>query len=389
MFKYHVSLILIFVASSSFSGENLLRKKILNSVRQETIQLADSFLNVAPITVTTSVCERSAGGKHEFYSEGDYWWPDPQDPSGPYIRRDGETNPGNFSDHRLAMQRLNEVVSTLTSAWLLTDKAEYAARAAKHLNAWFVDTATMMNPDMLYAQAIWGRFTGRGIGIIDAYHLVEVARSVQVLASGQGISSGEAQKIKAWFAAFLKWMMTHPYGIEEMNAKNNHGTCWFVTASMMAVLTENEEVTAFCRDRFKTILLPGQMAADGSFPLELSRTKPFGYSLFNMDAMANLAQILSTPEDNLWNFTTGDGRSLQKGMDFIYPFIQDKEKWPFAKDIFIWNEWPVRQTSMLFAGLAFQNPAYINVYLKQPAQQTHPEVIRNLPVRHPVIWLFN
>ena len=199
----------------------------------------------------------------------------------------------------------------------------------------------------------------------------------------------ESAKIKKWFVDFLKWMTTHPYGIEEMNAKNNHGTCWFVTASIMAVLTDNKERIEFCRNRFKTDLLPNQMAVDGSFPLELSRTKPYGYSLFNMDAMANLAQILSTPDDNLWKYKTDNGRSLQKGMEFIYPYIRDKSTWPFPKDVYIWDRWPVRQSCLLFAGLACQNSSYIETFLKLPTLPTNPEVIRNLPVRHPVIWLID
>jgi len=70
-----------------------------------------------------------------------------------------------------------------------------------------------------------------------------------------------------------------------------------------------------------------------------------------------------------------------------YPFIADKSKWPFAKDIYIWDEWPVRQSSLLFAGLAYENEDYINTFLRLPANPIHPEVIRNLPVRHPAIWL--
>ena len=38
-----------------------------------------------------------------------------------------------------------------------------------------------MNPHLLYAQAIKGRVTGRGIGIIDTLHLVEVVRAASVL----------------------------------------------------------------------------------------------------------------------------------------------------------------------------------------------------------------
>lgn len=68
----------------------------------------------------------------------------------------------------------------------------------------------------------------------------------------------------------------------------------------------------FCRERYRTVLLPNQMAANGSFPLELERTKPYGYSLFNLDAMTTLCHLLTTPEENLWDYTTTDGRNIEK-----------------------------------------------------------------------------
>ncbi len=380
-------------ATDQNTGPEYLRKKAaltqyaMQYFSQENHQRAEKLMKEKPVTVTASTCKRSSGGKNDFYSEGDYWWPDPANPSGPYIQKDGQTNPENFTDHRLAMIRLSEITATLTSEWLLTKDKRYADQVLKHLNAWFVNPSTRMNPNMLYAQAIWGRFTGRGIGLIDAYHLVEVAQSAKILIDNHAISEKDAAKIKGWFRNFLVWMTTHQYGIDEMNAKNNHGTCWAVTASAMATLVGDKPIRKMCSDRFKTVLLPTQMAVDGSFPLELKRTKPYGYSLFNIDAMCNLAQILSTPEDNLWEFTTPDGKSLKKGMEFIFPFIADKSKWPFAKDIYIWEEWPVRQSSLLFAGMAYENEDYINTFLRLPANPTHPEVIRNLPVRHPVIWI--
>lgn len=366
-----------------------LKTEVIDAVKETEIARAKAFLRSEPITVTDAYCERSVGGRHDFYSEGDYWWPDPENPDGPYVQKDGQTNPDNFTAHRLAMVRLSEIVATLTSAWLLTDDQIYADKALEHLNAWFVDTATLMNPHMLYAQAIFGKVTGRGIGLIDAYHFVEVAQSAKLLSKKGGISNDDSEKIKNWFSQFLTWMTTHEYGIAEMNWHNNHATCWAATASSMAVLTDNAEIIELCKTRFKTILLPNQMAEDGSFPLELERTKPYGYSLFNIDAFCNVAQILSTENDNLFEFKTADGKSLKKGLEFIYPYVADKSKWPFGKDIYIWDEWPVCHPSILFAGLAYENEDYINTYLKLPAYPIHPEVIRNLPVRHPVIWLMD
>jgi hypothetical protein len=379
------TVLLVFYMSSGLHAQ----KQVIDNVEKEIIKKANEMLSEKPVTVTASSCKRSAGGLNDFYSEGDYWWPDPAKPGGPYIQKDGQTNPENFSDHRYAMIRFSDMTATLTSAWLLTGDQKYAEKALSHLNAWFVDPLTRMNPNMLYAQAIWGRFTGRGIGLIDAYHLVEVAQSAKILIDNKEIPTDQAAKIKEWFGSFVTWMTTHSYGIDEMNAKNNHGTCWVVTASSMATVAGNEEVRKMCTDRFKTVLLPTQMADDGSFPLELKRTKPFGYSLFNIDAMCNLAQILSTPKDNLFDFKTEKGQSLKKGMEFIYPFIVDKSKWPYAKDIYIWEEWPARQSCLLFAGLAYKNDQYISTYLSLPANPEHAEVIRNLPVRHPVIWVKN
>ena len=373
--------------AASGSEEQTMKDQVIEAVRDTEIARAKALLRTIPVTVTDAYSERSAGGKHDFYSEGDYWWPNPEDPDGPYQQRDGQTNPDNFTDHRYAMVRLSEIVATLTSAWVLTDDQVYADKALEHLNAWFVDSATLMNPHMLYAQAIFGKVTGRGIGLIDAYHLVEVARSAKVLADQGGIAEEDAEKIKAWFGEFLHWMTTHEYGIAEMNWKNNHGTCWAATASSMAVLTDNQDVIALCKDRFKNVLLPDQMAANGSFPLELERTKPYGYSLFNLDAFFNVAQILSTPEDNLFEFETPDGRSLKKAIEFIYPYIKNKSEWPYDQDIYIWDKWPVCHPALLFSAMAYDNSEYLTTYLELPLYPIHTEVIRNLPVRHPVIWL--
>ena len=99
------------------------------------------------------------------------------------------------------------------------------------------------------------------------------------------------------------------------------------------------------------------MGADGSFPLETARTKPYGYSLFNLDAMATVAQILSTPQDDLWRFELPDGRGLRKAVSWMAPFIRSRKGWPFPPDVMYDDQWPMRHASLLFAGLAYGEPA--------------------------------
>src|SRR5882724_4146518 len=112
--------------------------------RVRVLKAANRYLQEAPITITASTSPRSAGGLHDFFSEGDYWWPDPNNPAGPYIQRAGMTNPNNFVDHRRYLMRLSEVCGTLASAYVLTRDERYARQAIKHLKAWFVDEDTKM-----------------------------------------------------------------------------------------------------------------------------------------------------------------------------------------------------------------------------------------------------
>jgi hypothetical protein len=355
--------------------------------RDRVLKAANGYLSEAPITITASSSPRSAGGVHDFFSEGDYWWPDPQNPDGPYIQRDGMTNPDNFIDHRRYLMRLSVQVPALVAAWKLIGDQRYAAHAAKHLRAWFLDEKTRMNPSLKFAQAIKGRVTGRGIGIIDTIHLVEVARAIEALEESTALSKAERTGIKQWFADYLNWMTTHPNGIEEREAKNNHGTCWVMQVAAFARLTGNQELLGYSRERFKTVLIPNQMAADGSFPQEMRRTKPYGYSLFNLDATATICQILSTPQENLWTFELADGRGMRKAMAFMTPYIRDKKSWPLKPDVMYDQEWPMRHCSLLFAGKALDKRDYVELWKSLKADSAVEEVIRNFFIRQPVLWL--
>lgn len=375
-------------AGSNGAAEGVVSAKLdlLTLERERVISAANRYVDEAPITVTASVAKRSAGGRHDFFSEGDYWWPDPENPDGPYVRRDGLTNPDNFVAHRDAMRRLSMIVPSLTSAYLLTRDTEYADQALRHLNAWFVDDATRMNPNLLYAQAIKGRVTGRGIGIIDTIHLVEVAQAVSVLEKTDYLDAASVEPIKDWFASYMEWLTTHPYGIDERDHGNNHSSSWALQVAAFARLLEDEEQLIDVRRMFKEELIPGQMAQNGSFPDEIDRTKPYGYSLFHMDVLGMLAQIASAPDDNLWTFELPDGRGMRRALAFITPYIVDKSKWPYPEDVMYYDAWPVRHPTLLFGGLALDEPSYVDMWMALDSDPVEEEVIRNYPVRQPLLW---
>jgi hypothetical protein len=359
---------------------------LLSFERNRILRAANRYLKEAPVTVTAATSPRSAGGKHDYFSEGDYWWPDPQNLGGPYIQRDGESNPGNFLAHRAALMRLSVQVPALAAAWLAAKERRYADHARRHLRAWFLDDATHMTPHLLYSQAIHGRFTGRGIGIIDTVHLVEVARAISVLEREKVLPKAEQDGYRDWFSRYLTWMTTHKYGIDEREARNNHGTCWVMQVAEFARYVGRGDLSAFCRERYRTVLVPNQIAADGSFPEEMRRTKPYGYHLFNLDAMAMVCEILSTANENLWTFTLPDGRGVRKAFAFMVPFIADKKKWPHKPDVMYFDDWPVRQPALWFGGMALNEPSYIELWKKLNPDPTVEEVIRNYFIRQPVLW---
>lgn len=355
--------------------------------KQRILDKASAYTSEKPVTVTAYRATRSAGGIHDFYSEGDYWWPDPDDPQAPYVRRDGLSNPDNFVAHRRAMIRFSEITATLVSAYILTGESTYSDLALEHLDAWFINENTRMNPNLLYGQAIQGRATGRSIGIIDTIHLVEVARSVKVLEQKNALPPKKLTDIKDWFTTYLDWLQTHPYGQKERVHPNNHGVCWSMQAAAFADLVGQTEVLSWVRNQFKKVYLEEMMALDGSFPAELSRTKPYGYSLFVLDAMSTVAQTASTQGDDLWTYQLPDGRGLRKGVAFLFPYIQDKNAWPYAKDVLYWADWPVRQPSLLFAGLRYRETKYLELWESLEPDPTIAEIVRNLPVRHPLLWM--
>ncbi len=358
--------------------------------RQRILRLAEAAMGMEPVAITQSRAKLSEGGPHDFCSNADYWWPDPNKPDGlPYVQRDGQSNPGNFSAHRMAMRNMRDAVAALAAAYAIEGQEKYAEKAVTLLKVFFLDEATRMNPSLLYGQAIPGRVSGRGIGIIDTLHLAEVAMAVRAIDKSKAMTPEIREGLRKWFGDYANWMLTHKYGQDEMNTSNNHAVAYTVQLAAYAKLTGDKEKLDLCRKRYKEIFVAKQMALDGSFPAELKRTKPYGYSIFQLDNMAVLCQVLSTPDDNLWTFTLPDGRGIRKAMEYLYPCLRDKGKWPLKPDVEHWEAWPVRQPSLLFAGYALGEGKYLELAGKLDPDPADLEIRRNMAVTQPLLWMLN
>jgi Alginate lyase len=371
---------------------SMVRKRIKRIIELEydrVIDAANQALTVPPGSITFAISERSAGGPHDYFSEGDYWWPDPNNSDGPYIRRDGLINPDNFTEHRHALIRLGTWVSTLAAAYKLSGESRYAERAAQHLRIWFLDANTFMSPHLQYAQAISGRVTGRSIGIVDTIHMVEIVQAIRAISESGALSERELRGLKGWFADYLRWIDTHPNGVEYRLQKNNHCSCWAMQASSFAHFVGDNMTLHRCREIFKHVILPNQLSPNGSFPLEIRRTRPYNYSIFNLNVLGITCQLLSTPNNNLWRYSTKAGQGLAQAFKFHYPFLADKSCWSFARDITRFELLPVRILSLMFAGAMLEEQSYLELWMRLDATPTDMEVIRNFPRQQPVLWLFD
>jgi hypothetical protein len=302
------------------------------------------------------------------------------------VRRDGRSNPDKFDGHRDALIAFGRTVPALAALWDLTGEARFADAAMRHLGAWFVDPKTRMNPNLNHAQAIIGVNSGRAIGVIDTLQIVEVARAAALFArkDAPGYAAIRAG-VEGWFAEYLAWLTTSPFGATERQEQNNHGTCWLLQAASFAALLGRADILDDAGRRLQTVIVPTQIEPDGRQPLELARTKPYAYSLFNLDVLAASAWLLGGSE--LIGWKTPDGRSIGGAIAWMAPFIADKTKWPLPPDIEYWDGFPVRQPSLLFGSLAQKRSDWLNLWERLDPDPVSSEVVRNFPVRQPVLWL--
>ena len=182
-------------------------------------------------------------------------------------------------------------------------------------------------------------------------------------------------------------MVTSKNGKDEASAKNNHAVAFYLQLAVYSDFIGDQGKLAECRRQYKEVFVGRQMAADGSFPLELARTKPYGYSIFQLDNMATLCQVLSTPDDDLWRYESADGRGIRRAVAFLYPYLADKSRWKRKPDVQAWEGWPARQPNLLFAGQAFGEKSYVELWSRLPADPTDAEVQRNITITQPILWV--
>jgi hypothetical protein len=280
--------------------------------------------------VTDKKALAPSGDRHDYLSFGPYWWPDTTKPNGlPYIRRDGQVNPGSrgAESNSPSFQRMAATVSTLALAYYFSGDEAYAQRAALLLRTWFIDPDTRMNPNLRYGQAIPGVTDGRGIGLIDTRELSSIADAVGLLRGSTGWTAADDRAMHEWARAFLQWMRTSPQGKEESKATNNHGSWYDVQLVALAYFVGD---SALAEETLRTSTMhriEAQILPDGQQPRELERTRSLSYSEFNIEALTRLAELARYAKLDLWHHAPAAGGGIRAALRFLAPYADTTRTW--------------------------------------------------------------
>ncbi|MBR4888297.1 MAG: alginate lyase family protein [Clostridia bacterium] len=290
----------------------------------------EAAMEKGPWSVTFASRTAPSGNPHDYFSEGPYWWPNPEDPDGPYIRRDGLIYPGRFDEHHSDFGNLSNAVLDLVNAGYYLEDEKYLDRAACLLNVWFVDEATRMNPNMRYGQGIKGHCDGRCIGLIELTAADKVAHALGFLSEYEKYAATVAG-VKKWMNEFLDWLLIPDgFGWEELRHGNNHSGWCVVHAMYFAALNDREDVVRMLADFYKESILE-QIEPDGSMPLELARTRSYHYSLYGMIPMVLTCELARKYGIDLWECENSKGGSLRKAAEFMYPYMENPFAWPYEQ----------------------------------------------------------
>ncbi|MET7455538.1 alginate lyase family protein [Streptomyces sp. NPDC005574] len=297
---------------------------------------ADAWLDQGPWTVVDKPKPAPGGDVHEYLSQAPYWWPS-QPPTAdnpwgcPYVQRDGQRNPEvDTGTDRQDVEKVFDSAYDLSLAWYYTGEKRYAVKAGQILRTWFLAPATRMNPNLDHAQFIPCKYDGRAIGIIDfSQSYTSVLDALAVLNTGAaGWTRADRSGMAKWNSDFLGWLRASDFGRQEGAAANNHGTFYDMQLAALAYATGDEDLAR------RTVLdargkrIAPQIAADGSQPQELARTRSWHYSTFDLVAYTRLAAVGRHVGVNLWKYHGPDGQSLFSAVDYLLPAATGAAAWP-------------------------------------------------------------
>lgn len=318
---------------------------------------AENCMKEGPWTVTADRPKGIDLDPHEYYSESPYWWPDPANPAGPFVRRDGQPNPARFAANHAALNAMSGAIFTLGAAAFFLDDPRYAQRAARDIQAWFIAPRTRMNPTMQHAQTIPGSGTAGG-GAAEGRALVRAIQGMEFLAQSANWDSRDHAAVRKWFEEYLRWLAPsgQDAGIRRNPADRN--AWWAAQLAAGATFAEDSAGSGAAFDYFRNRILPRQARFN---PARDRAARPLPPPLANLEGVATLCRIAQVRGVELWNARARNGVTVAGLIDSSAPNLSDPKKW--NRDQFADFQGD-GVYFLAFAGMGLSRPDYIALFRK-------------------------
>jgi hypothetical protein len=282
---------------------------------------AEDALKRKPRSVVDKAQTPPSGDKRDYLSQAPYFWPDPAAPDGkPFIRRDGERNPdADAIPDAESIDAMEATVGTLALAYAFTAEPRYAESAALHLRTWFLDRRSGMRPNLNHAQLVPGLDEERASGVIEGHVLHRIPDWAALISEDAAWRSSDRDGLKRWFQNYGRWLTTSKNGKAAAKLRNNQGT-WYWVQTAAAAWQAGDQSAAKRATLAGVRLITTQVRQDGAQALELERTRPLSYSLFNLRGMLALAAFgarLGIPD-----LCSGSAIYIRSAFDYVMRLIE-------------------------------------------------------------------
>lgn len=319
---------------------------------------ADRRIKEGPWSVTF---ERPSGiflQLQDYYSEAPQWWPNPVDPGGPYVFREGHVNPERFTANLAALHSMADTIFTLGAAAYLFDDDRYGQRAARILNVWFINPKTRMNPHLENAQAIHGLNGGRPAGIIEGRFFIRAIQGMEFLAQTGAWDPKEQAAVHKWFEDYLRWLIQSKNGQQEKASSDRHAAWWAAQVAAGATFVGDEATARMAFDLYRDHIVSRQTVFEGNVQREELRAGPWETAA-NLEAFTMLCRIAEVQGVDLWNARAKNGTTIGNLIDYMQPFLSAPRKGGTEQTADLETD---GLYFLAFAGMGLKRSEYITLY---------------------------
>lgn len=198
----------------------------------------------------------------------------------------------------------------LALAWRATGNRRYAEHGSRLVRRWFLAAESRTAPHLRHGFHYF----------LDAVRLLQDAGV---------IDDAERRALAKWLGQYLAWLLATGRLARERQARDHRGTCYDLQVAAIAAYLGDIPVLVSTFRTSRGRLLE-QLAPDGSQPQELSRAFSAHCCCLNLQAWVDLATLAERSGDPLWDFSASDGRSLNRALEWLLPFMGEAA-WPFGQ----------------------------------------------------------